>query len=245
MQRYKYTNQCLIDWDVSQGCFIGPGNDLGVPIPMSKAKDHMFGLVLVNDWSARDIQRWEAVPLGPFNAKNWATSISPWIVPTSALTPFEVPGIDRHPAPLHYFANDSSTHPVVYDIALQASLSVGDNGGPIEVTRTSMASLYWSFPEMIVHHTAGGCNLRPGDLLATGTLCVQGDKGQGCLLELSWGGTQEVVLCNSPEKISRTFLEDGDAVTLSGFCQGKGYRVGFGECRGRLLPASPTVGKSG
>jgi fumarylacetoacetase len=230
---------------MSQGCFIGPGNDLGVPIPMSKAKDHMFGLVLVNDWSARDIQRWEGVPLGPFNAKNWATSISPWVVPTSALEPFEIPGMDRHPAPLPYFGtNDSSTNPIVYDVALQASLCVGDSG-PIEVTRTSMASLYWSFPEMIVHHTAGGCNLRPGDLLATGTLSVQGDKGQGCLLELSWGGTQEVVLRNSPEKISRTFLEDGDAVILSGFCQGEGsYRVGFGECRGRLLPAMPALGSN-
>jgi fumarylacetoacetase len=233
---------------MSQGCFIGPGNDLGVPIPMSKAKDHMFGMVLVNDWSARDIQRWEAVPLGPFNAKNWATSISPWVVPTFALAPFEIPGINRHPAPLHYFANDSSANPIVYDVALQASLCVGDSG-PIEVTRTSMASLYWSFPEMIVHHTAGGCNLRPGDLLATGTLSVQGDKGQGCLLELSWGGTQEVVLRknlsqNSAKKISRTFLEDGDEVILSGFCEGEGYRVGFGECRGRLLPARPTVGNA-
>lgn len=225
-----------------QGCFIGPGNDLGVPIPISKAKDQIFGLVLVNDWSARDIQRWESMPLGPFNAKNWATSISPWVVPTAALEPFEQQfGIERDPEPLQYLANHFSNNNV-YNVCLQASLAVGDSAREVQVTRTSMASLYWSFPEMIAHHTAGGCNLRPGDLIATGTLSTKGEKGQGCLLELTWGGTKEVVInSDSPGKISRTFLEDGDVVILSGFCQGNGFKVGFGECRGTLLPAKTSV----
>ena len=222
-----------------QGCFIGPGNTLGTPIPIENAIDHMFGLVLVNDWSARDIQKWEYVPLGPFNAKNWATSISPWVVTLEALEPFKAPAPPQDPTPLPYLTPpNANTECCNYDIRLEASILPEGHAGPAAVlSRSNMMTLYWTVPQMISHHTAGGCNLRPGDLVATGTLSIQGEGGQGCLLELTSAGAHPVELEGGAGR--RTYLEDGDTVTLGGYCQGEGYRVGFGECKGKILPPLP------
>ena len=217
-----------------QGCFIGPGNDQGSPIDINSTQDHMFGFVLVNDWSARDIQKWESIPLGPFTAKNWATSISPWVVTLEALEPFKSPAPVQDPPVLSYL--HSNTPMCNYDIRLEVSIAPEGGAVPASVvTRSNMMTLYWTIPQMITHHTAGGCNLRPGDLVATGTLSTEGEGGQGCLLELTWSGQKKVALVESGNE--RLFLEDDDVVTLTGYCQGEGYRVGFGECTGKVLPA--------
>jgi fumarylacetoacetase len=230
----------VLDFELEMGAFIGPGNDLGAPISINSAADHIFGMVLVNDWSARDVQRWEYVPLGPFAAKNWATSISPWIVTLDALEPFAVASPPQDPPPLPYLAapsDDKSTASVScnYDVRLEASIRPEDSTESYIITRSNMKTLYWTVQQMVAHHTAGGCNLRSGDLVATGTLSTEGEGGQGCLLELSWSGSRTVALGDSGGE--RRFLADGDEVTLSGYCQGEGFRVGFGECRGRVLPA--------
>jgi fumarylacetoacetase len=249
----------VLDFELEMGCFIGgPGNTLGEPISINAAVDHMFGFVLLNDWSARDVQKWEYVPLGPFTAKNWATSISPWVVTLEALEPFKTPAPPKDPPPLPYLTpeSDSALANCNYDIRLEASIapsSGGERGGcneksnptpttPTTITRSNMRTLYWTLPQMIAHHTAGGCNLRPGDLLGTGTLSTAGEGEQGCLLELTWSGTKKILLTESGGgEVERTFLEDGDEVTLTGYCQGEGYRVGFGDCTGKILPALTKV----
>ena len=237
---------------------------------MDEAVDHIFGFVIVNDWSARDIQKWEYVPLGPFNSKNWATSISPWVVTPDALGPFAVPPPPQHPPPLPYLTpRTTPEHNVNYDVHLEAFLAIprqkksvvgSANNRRFFVTKSNMKTLYWTLPQMIAHHTAGGCNLRPGDLIATGTL--SSEEGQGCLLELSWAGQRKVKLSQQgtphhddddndlstaeaaqekqqEEEEERTFLQDGDQVILTAYCQSaEGYRIGFGECRGTLLPPS-------
>lgn len=221
-----------------QGCFIGPGNELGSPIPIDKAPEHIFGYVLVNDWSARDLQRWESTPLGPFTAKNWATSISPWIVTPDALEAFAVPPPPHDPPSLPYLQSKPGHFDHNYDVRLEASIRPANALEATTVSRSNMRTLYWTLPQMIAHHTVGGCNLRPGDLIATGTLSTHGQGGQGCLLELTLGGTRNVgVKGQDNEEVERRFLEDGDQVTLTGYCQGEGYRIGFGDCTGRLLPA--------
>ncbi|PRW58964.1 fumarylacetoacetase [Chlorella sorokiniana] len=246
-----------LDFELEMGCFIGPGNELGCPIPVERAAEHIFGYVLVNDWSARDIQRWEYVPLGPFTSKNFATSISPWIVTPDALEPFACAApAQEDPQPLPYLRQQPGER-TNYDIQLEVSIEptgssgsgsgCGPNGGSggagessssgqaTVVTRSNLKTMYWTLPQMIAHHTAGGCNLRPGDLLASGTLSCEGPLGAGCLQEATWGGSRPVQLEDGTE---RTFLLDGDTVIMSGACQGDGYRVGFGECRGTLLPAA-------
>lgn len=243
-----------LDYELEMGCFIGPGNALGQPIPATSAADHIFGYVLVNDWSARDIQKWEYVPLGPFNGKNFATSISPWVVTPAALEPFAVPAPpqdDPLPPPYLHQPDGRRTN---YDVQLEVSVlpetqsARGDGGHAVEAaegaagaggavaTRSSMRTMYWTLPQMIAHHTAGGCNLRPGDLLATGTLSSAGARGAGCLLEATWNGTRPLRLADGSQ---RGYLQDGDTVVLTGHCQGDGYRVGFGECRAKVLPALP------
>ncbi len=237
----------VLDFELEMGCFIGgPGNALGEPISINTAVNHMFGFVLLNDWSARDIQKWEYIPLGPFTAKNWATSISPWIVTLEALEPFKTPAPPKEPPSLPYLTPESSSavSNCNYDIRLEASIAPnnsssggdGESGTASIITRSNMRTLYWTLPQMIAHHTAGGCNLRPGDLLGTGTLSTTGKGEQGCLLELTWSGKNKIVLEESGG-VERTFLEDGDVVSLTGYCQGEGYRVGFGECTGKILPA--------
>ena len=221
-----------LDFELEVGLLIGCGNELGRPISTAEATDHIFGLVLVNDWSARDIQQWEYHPLGPFLGKNFATTISPWVVPLAALEPFRCDGPPQEPRPLDYLRTSS---PQALDIHLEVGLRAAGMDTPATISRTNSRHLYWSAAQMIAHHTSGGCNLRPGDLLASGTVSGPTPDSLGCLLELSQRGARPVTL---PGEVERSFLGDGDTVVLSGFCKGTAYRIGFGDCVGRVLPAS-------
>jgi fumarylacetoacetase len=200
----------------------GPENPLGTQIPAASAAEHLFGLVLVNDWSARDIQRWEYQPLGPFLGKSFATSISPWIVPLEALEPFRVPARPQDPEPLPYLRTEG-------DWALDIELEVELQGTVI--SRTNARDLYWTFPQHVAHVTVNGTNVRPGDLYASGTISGAAPGSQGSLIELSWGGRDPIALADGTE---RSWLQDGDIAVLRGRC---GDRVSFGEVRGTILPA--------
>ncbi len=219
-----------VDFELEMGFFIGPGNALGTPIPVTQAEEHIFGMVLVNDWSARDIQKWEYVPLGPFLAKNFGTSISPWVVPLEALEPFRVAGPPQDPPPLAYLRDPGNA---TYDIQLEVWLETA-SGHKQRISRSNLKHLYWSLRQQTAHHTINGCNLRTGDLLATGTISGPERDSRGSLLELTWGGKEPLALPNGEP---RRFLEDGDGLTITGWCEGEGYRVGFGEVTGKLLPA--------
>lgn len=221
-----------LDFELEMGFFVGPGNLLGQPISPGSATGHIFGLVLVNDWSARDIQRWEYRPLGPFLAKNFATSISPWVVPLAALESFRVPGPAQEPSPLPYL---QTSHDWAFDIHLEVQLQTAQMATAVSISRTNFRYLYWNMAQQLAHHTATGCNLRPGDLLASGTISGPTPDSWGSLLELAWGGTRPITL---PTGETRTFLEDGDRLTLTGWCQGDGYRVGFGKVTGQVLAAA-------
>ncbi len=228
----KFGPSKALDFELEMGFFIGPGNPLGQPIPIERAADHIFGMVLVNDWSARDIQRWEYVPLGPFLAKNFGTTISPWVVPLTALEPFRVAGPPQEePVPLPYLRTAGEQ---AFDIQLEVLLGTRDQEQPLRITRSNFRHLYWNICQQLAHHTITGCNMRPGDLLASGTISGPEKESRGCLLELTWKGEQPLEF---PGGGRRTYLQDGDSVTLRGWCQGEGYRVGFGEARGMILPA--------
>ncbi len=225
----------LLDFELEMGFFVGPGNALGEPVPIARAWEHIFGLVLVNDWSARDIQKWEYVPLGPFLAKNFATSISPWVVPLEALEPFRCPGPRQDPPPLEYLRHDSPAQPGdTFDIHLEVALRSASMSEAQVLCRSNFRYLYWSMAQQLAHHTITGCNVRPGDLLASGTISGPTPDSYGSLLELTWRGTRPIAL---PGGELRRFLEDGDTVIMRAWCQGDGYRVGFGECTGTILPA--------
>jgi fumarylacetoacetase len=219
------------DFELETAFFIGSGNALGEPVPIAEARDHIFGLCLMNDWSARDVQAWEYQPLGPFLAKNFCTSISPWVVSLEALEEFRKPLPAQDPAPLPYLraANDFT-----YDIELEARLQTATMDAPHIITRTNFQNLYWSMAQQLAHHTVNGCNLQPGDLLASGTISGPTEESRGCMLELTWRGANPLTLPNGE---SRKWLEDGDRLTITGWAQGQGYRVGFGEVTGRVLPA--------
>lgn len=219
----------LLDFELELGFFIGAGNELGVPIPIDRAHEHIFGLVLVNDWSARDIQKWEYVPLGPFLGKNFATTISPWVVTLEALEPFRREGPDPELPLLPYLRGSRA---MAYDLDLEVWLRPDGQSEQI-VCRSNAANLYWSMSQQLAHHTVNGCNVRPGDLMASGTISGQSREMYGSLLELSWKGTKPLQLEGG---IERTFLLDGDGVRLTGFAQGDGYLVGFGNASGRVLP---------
>ena len=221
-----------LDYELEMAFLIGPGNSLGGPVPIDRATDHIFGLVLMNDWSARDIQAWEYQPLGPFLAKNFATSISPWVVTLEALEPFRKPLPQQNPEPLRYLGwKDDFT----FDIHLEASLQTSSMSAPHVITRTNFQNLYWSIAQQLAHHTVSGCNLEPGDLLASGTISGPAEESRGCMLELTWRGANPLKL---PNDETRKWLEDGDSLTITGWCGGDGYRVGFGEVTGRVLPAA-------
>jgi fumarylacetoacetase len=220
-----------LDFELEVACVVGPGNELGKPIPLSGALDHVFGMVLFNDWSARDIQRWEYVPLGPFLGKNFSSSMSPWIVPLEALEPFRVPGPVQDPQPLPYLRSSGN---LAYDIHLEVLLQGERIERPHCICRSNFKHLYWNIAQQVAHHTVSGCNLRPGDLLASGTISGPTPSSYGSMLELAWKGTQPIALPNGE---SRTYLQDGDLLGMTGWCQGDGYRVGFGEVTGRILPA--------
>jgi fumarylacetoacetase len=223
----------LMDFELEVGFLVGPPSTLGAPIPVERAFDHIFGLVLVNDWSARDIQRWEYVPLGPFLGKNFATSVSPWVVTLEALEPFRRPGPTQEPRPLPYLRTSGEW---AYDIHLEVWLQSERMEAPARIVRSNFSFLYWSVCQQLAHHTVNGCNVRTGDLMASGTISGPDSSSWGSMLELTWKGTKPLSLPNGEE---RRFLEDGDLVTMKGWSQGEGYRVGFGEVSGRLLPAAP------
>lgn len=221
----------LLDFELEMGFFIGSGNVLGSPIKISETMDHIFGMVLVNDWSARDIQKWEYQPLGPFLGKNFATSISPWVVTLEALSPFLVEGPRQEPPPLPYLQNDQN---LTYDIHLEVYLQGKNMKEGMCICQSNFRYLYWNIQQQLAHHTVNGCNIRPGDLMASGTISGPQENSFGSMLELAWRGTKPLKFSNGEERI---FIQDEDVVSMRGWCQGEGYRVGFGEVSGKILPA--------
>ena len=213
-----------LDYEMELGVFVGRGNALGEPIPAHRALGHVFGFCLVNDWSARDIQAWEYQPLGPFLAKNFATSISPWIVTLDALEPFRTKSQREDPV-LPYLEDD-----VGFDINVEVWLRTAKMNEPVRLSRGNFRDMYWTVAQFVAHHTSNGCNLQPGDLLASGTISGPTKDSRGSLLELAWRGSEPLEL---PGGESRKFLEDGDEVILRAYCEREGHpRIGFGECRG-------------
>jgi fumarylacetoacetase len=214
-------------------------------VPIDAIDDHLFGLCLVNDWSARDMQAWEYQPLGPFLAKNFATTVSPWVVTMDALEPFRVPPAARpegDPAPLPYLMGDAERRRGAFDVSLDVFVSsarMREQGlPPHRLSTSNLQDLYWTLGQMATHHASNGCNLRPGDLLASGTVSGPGKDARGCLLELTWRGAEPITLPTGEE---RRFLEDGDEVIFRGSCRRPGApAIGFGECRGVVLPARPS-----
>ena len=232
----SYRPSRSLDYELEAGVFIGRGSELGHPIDIADADDHVFGVCLLNDWSARDIQAWESQPLGPFLAKNFATTISPWIVTLEALAPFRCELSSRaagDPEPLPHLKHSAGTAPHI-DMHVEAWIASeqmrNTDAAPMRLGRSSLCDLYWDVAQMVTHHASNGCNLRPGDLLGTGTISGAGDESQGCLLEITANGRQPIEL---PSGERRSFLADGDEVTLRGYCEREGFaRIGFGECRG-------------
>ena len=240
----EYGPSRRLDYELELGIWIGEGNELGCPIPVGQAADHIAGYCLLNDWSARDIQAWEYQPLGPFLAKNFLTSVSAWIVSPEALAPFRKalpPRPAGDPAPLAYLDDpadrDSGGLAIQLEVTLTTEQMRREGVPPHVLSRGSAdAAMYWSAAQIVAHHTSNGCNLQPGDLIGTGTLSTDSDGGLGSLLEISRGGKQPVEL---PTGESRSFLDDGDEITLRAWCGGEGGpRIGFGECVGRVVAAS-------
>lgn len=221
----------LLDIELEMGFFVGPGNTLGQPIPIQQAQEHIFGFVLMNDWSARDIQKWEYVPLGPFLGKSFSTTISAWVVTIDALMPFVAPNMTQDPKPLDYLVHND---PFNFDIKLEVALKTEELKEYKTICQSNYKHLYWTAKQQLAHHTVNGCNLRPADLLASGTISGETDDSLGSMLELCWKGTRTVQLGGGVE---RKFLKDGDEVKITGFCEKNGKRIGFGECVGKVLPA--------
>lgn len=220
----------LLDFELEMGFFTGPGNALGHPIPVEEATDHIFGFVLVNDWSARDIQKWEYVPLGPFLAKNFATSISPWIVTLDALEPFRCAGPSQDPTPLPYLSGAGDQ---AYDIDLEVSIQPSGQDETV-VCRSNFRYMYWNIAQQLAHHTVTGCNVAPGDLMASGTISGPDKGSYGSMLELTWRGQNPI---DMPDGSQRKFIQDGDTVVMRGAAEKDGVRIGFGEVSGLILPA--------
>ncbi|MGE5113830.1 MAG: fumarylacetoacetate hydrolase family protein, partial [Acidobacteriaceae bacterium] len=237
-----------LDYELELGFFVGGGNLMGSPVPIALAAQSIFGFCLVNDWSARDIQSWEYQPLGPFLAKNFATSISPWIVTLEAMEPFRTPAFVRDgndPAPLEYLHSENDRQEGGFDITLEVRLRTAkmrDKGDKaVLMSHGSFRDMYWTVAQMLTHHASNGCNLRPGDLLASGTVSGRSKDSRGCLLELTWRGAEPISL---PTGETRKFLEDGDEVIFTGYCEKEGYpRIGLGECRGEVM--NRAIGPSG
>ncbi len=229
-----------LDYELEMAFFIGPGNLLGTPVPAADAEAHLFGACLLNDWSARDMQAWEYQPLGPFLAKSFATTISPWVVTLDALAPFRVPAFirpDGDPDPLPYLDVPRDRERGAFDIRLEVAIASEQmraaRMAPFVLSRNSLRHLYWTPAQLLTHHASNGCNLRPGDLIATGTVSGPTRESRGCLLELAWRGSQPITL---PTGETRSFVEDGDEVIFRGWCEKEGWaRIGFGECRGMVM----------
>jgi fumarylacetoacetase len=234
-----------LDYELEVGIFVGPGNPLGQPVPIGVAEQHIFGLCLVNDWSARDIQAWEYQPLGPFLAKNFATTISQWVVSMEAIAANRIPAAPRpvgDPAPLPYLSDSDSSRAginLTLEVFLQSDQMRKAGLAPVQLSTGNLRDLYWSLDQLLTHHASSGCNLRPGDLLATGTVSGPEEGSEGCLLEMKHRATT----LKLPNGETRTFLEDGDEVTFRGYCQAPGLpRIGFGQCTGRIIPAVSSPG---
>lgn len=221
-----------LDFELEVGYFIGMDSEIGDVIPIDECENYMLGLVLVNDWSARDIQRWEYQPLGPFLAKSFATSISPWIVSSDALEPFRVQGMTQDPPVLPHLQPSSRAH---YDINLEVSLQTAAMSTPQVICRSNTSNLYWSFVQQLAHQTSNGTPLETGDLLASGTISGEAEDSFGSMLELTWRGSKPLTMEETGE--TRTFLEDGDTLTMTGWAQGEGYRIGLGSVSGTIEPS--------
>jgi len=229
-----------LDYELEVGAWISTGNELGEPIPIEESDDHLFGLSLLDDWSARDLQAWEYQPLGPFLGKSFASTVSPWVVTLEALEPFRVPRATRpegDPPPLPYLDSERNRKEGAFGIALEVHLrsqAMRDQDLPaLRVSRTDFRSLYWTFPQLVAHHASNGCNLRPGDLLGSGTVSGPAPENRGCLLERTWRGKEPLELPSGEE---RAFLEAGDEVIFTGRCEREGFvAIGFGECRGTIV----------
>ena len=231
-----------LDFELEMAVYVGQGNALGEQVPLAQAEEHLFGMGLLNDWSARDHQFWEMAPLGPFLGKNFCTSVSPWVVTMDALAPYRVAAVHRpagEPQPLAYLADDGNQRAGGIDVRLTVGLETALHRArglpPAEITRTSFRHQYWTVAQMLTQHTVGGCNLQSGDVLGTGTISGPTPEEAGAMVELSVGGTKPLTLAGTGEQ--RAFLEDGDTVVLRGWCEAPGaVRIGFGECRGTVLP---------
>jgi fumarylacetoacetase len=220
-----------LDFELEIGVVVGQPSAMGEMLTESQAEAMIFGFVILNDWSARDIQQWEYVPLGPFQAKAFATSISPWIVTREALEPFRLHGPEQDPVPLPYLRQ---VLPNNYDMELDVALRAAPMNQAVSICRTNFKYMYWSSVQQLVHHASSGCAMNIGDLLGSGTISGPDKHQRGSLLEISWNGTEPIELAGG---VKRAFLEDGDSLVMRGWCQGDGYRVGFGEVEGKILPA--------
>ena len=220
-----------LDFELEMGVVVGQPSAMGEMLTEQQAEEMIFGFVILNDWSARDIQQWEYVPLGPFQAKAFATSISPWIVTREALEPFRMHGPEQHPTPLPYLRQ---LQPNNYDVELDVALRAASMNEAVSICRTNFKYMYWSSVQQLVHHASSGCAMNVGDLLGSGTISGPDKHQRGSLLEISWNGTEPIVLAGG---VKRTFLEDGDCLVMRGWCQGDGYRVGFGEVEGTIAPS--------
>ena len=235
----SFTPTSQLDYELEVAAYIGIGNQLGEPIPIESAEHHIFGLSLLNDWSARDIQSWEYQPLGPFLGKSFSTTISPFVVPMEALLPYRTapePRAPGDPEPLPYLASKASDAiDLIVEVFLSTARMREASQAPHRLSTGNLRDLYWTFPQMIAHHTSNGCNLIPGDILASGTISGPNPGSQGCLLEITQRGANPIHLPNGEQ---RTFLLDDDEIILRGFCEKTGFpRISFGECRGTISPA--------
>jgi fumarylacetoacetase len=241
-QRPQLMPSRRLDYELEVGVFIGRGNELGKPVPLAHAEEHVFGLCLLNDWSARDVQSWEYQPLGPFLAKNFLTTVSPWVVTLEALAPFRVPWVrpPQEPPPLAYLDDPAARRAGAFDVELEVWLDTArmraSGAAPQRLSHANFRDSWWTVSQMVTHHTVNGCNLRPGDLLGSGTQSGPKPEEAGSLLELSAGGKRPLALTSGE---SRTFLEDGDRVRFRAWCERAGFaRIGFGELTGTVLPAA-------
>ena len=231
-ERPQFSPCRKLDFELETGFIVGKSNNLSEPIAIENAWDHIFGMVLFNDWSARDLQQWEYVPLGPFNAKTFASSISPWIVTLEALEPFKTSSPAQEPKPLAYLREDHVANS--YDINLSVEIQAENAEQADVISETNFKYMYWSMAQQLTHHTIAGCNVQVGDLMGSGTISGPTPNSYGSLLEITWNATKPLMLSNGEE---RSFIQDGDTLIMKGFCEKEGLRIGFGEVSGKVLPA--------
>jgi len=234
-QKDSQFSECKkLDFELEMGAVIGKSNNIGQPVKIKEASTYVFGYVLLNDWSARDIQAWEYVPLGPFTAKNFATTISPWIVTVEALEPFRVKLPEQNPKPLKYLYMDNLTS---FDINLEILLKSKNDKDYSLISKSNYKYMYWTVEQQIAHHSITGCSLNVGDLFGSGTISGTEKETYGCLFEITSNGKNPFALSNSTEKTNKIWLENHDSVKFNGYCNGNGYKVGFGDLEGTVLPA--------